>query len=85
MVIIIFTPTPIWMEPTNLNELSTMGFDGPFTIQFDEEGRPKEIYFTSIRNEATGKLGNKGLNIYYTHRESSLEKWSVPIHLNDLN
>ncbi len=79
------TGKPIWMEPTNLNELSTMGFDGPFTIQFDEEGRPKEIYFTSIRNEATGKLGNKGLNIYYTHRESSLEKWSVPIHLNDLN
>ncbi|HMV41488.1 MAG TPA: OmpA family protein [Leptospiraceae bacterium] len=74
-----------WMEPVNLNELSTMGFDGPFTIQFDEEGRPKEIYFTSIRSEATGKDGYKGLNIYYTHREASIDKWSVPIHLNDLN
>ena len=79
------TGKPSWMEPINLNELSTIGFDGPFTIQFDEEGRPKEIYFTSIRTEATGKDGFKGLNIYYTHRESSLDKWSIPIHLNDLN
>ena len=37
------TGKPIWMEPTNLNELSTMGFDGPFTIQFDEEGNPIPI------------------------------------------
>ena len=79
------TGKPVWMEPVNLNELSTMGFDGPFTIQFDEEGRPKEIYFTSIRTETTGKDGFKGLNIYYTHRESSIDKWSVPEHLNDLN
>ncbi|HRG75876.1 MAG TPA: OmpA family protein [Leptospiraceae bacterium] len=88
------TGKPIWMEPINLNELSTMGFDGPFTIQFDEEGRPKEIYFTSVRKEntdrdsfKTGRDGFKGLNIYYTHRESpaSVDKWSVPIHLNDLN
>lgn len=74
-----------WMEPTNLNELSTMGFDGPFSIQFDDEGRPKEIYFTSVKSDATGKDGFKGLNIYYTHRESSIDKWSIPVHLNDLN
>lgn len=75
----------IWMEPINLSELSTMGFDGPFTIQFDDEGRPKEIYFTSIKSDATGKDGYKGLNIYYTHREATIDKWSIPMHLNDLN
>ena len=39
------TGKAIWMEPINLNELSTMGFDGPFSIQFDDEGRPKRNLF----------------------------------------
>lgn len=79
------TGKAIWMEPINLNELSTMGFDGPFSIQFDDEGRPKEIYFTSINSSSTGKDGFKGLNIYYTHREETIDKWSIPSHLTEIN
>jgi peptidoglycan-associated lipoprotein len=72
-----------WLEPVNLNEISSAGFEGPFSILFDEDGKPKEMFFTSQVSDS--RNGYKGLNIYYSKRESAIDKWSVPIHLNDLN
>jgi peptidoglycan-associated lipoprotein len=78
------TGKPQWLEPVNLTEISTSHFEGPFTILFDEEGKPKELYFTSVAIAGV-REGYKGQNIYYSKRESAIDKWSVPIHLNDLN
>ncbi len=72
-----------WQEPVNLNEVSSAGFEGPFTINFDEDGKPKEMFFTSQKSDS--RDGYKGLNIYYSKRESAIDKWSVPVHINDLN
>lgn len=72
-----------WQEPVNLNEINSVGIEGPFTILFDEEGKPKEMFFTSMKMNS--REGYAGLNIYYSKRESAIDKWSMPIHLNDIN
>ena len=45
----------------------------------------KEIYFTSINSSLPTKDRFKGLNIYYTHREETIDKWSIPSHLTEIN
>lgn len=83
------TGTPSWSEPQNFRELNTPDFEGPFSILFDGDGRPSEIYFTSQKSSVSGRDGLKGLNIYYTKnitgKNPSLDKWSPPTHILEIN
>lgn len=83
------TGTPSWGEPQNFRELNTPDFEGPFSILFDSDGRPSEIYFTSQKSSLSGRDGLKGLNIYYTRNSTgknpSSDKWTPPVHLLEVN
>ena len=80
---------PVWGEPQNFRELNTPDFEGPFSILFDGDGRPSEIYFTSQKSISNGRDGLKGLNIYYTQnvtgKNPSTDRWSQPTHILEIN
>jgi peptidoglycan-associated lipoprotein len=80
---------PVWGEPQNFRELNTPDFEGPFSILFDGDGRPSEIYFTSQKSNSNGRDGLKGLNIYYTQnvtgKNPSTDRWSQPVHILEIN
>lgn len=79
------TGNPIWMEPVNLRDLNTPGFEGPFSVLFDAEGKPAEIYFTSLPGEKEKRQGRKGHNIYFSKRITGTDNWEIPVHLMDVN
>ena len=79
------TEIPEWSLPYNLTELNTPSFEGMFTIRFDKNKSPVEIFFTSVRNTAFGREGFSGLNIYQTRKNEATGKWSSPLHLNKIN
>jgi peptidoglycan-associated lipoprotein len=83
------TAKPIWAEPKNFSELNSSDFEGPFSIFFDTDGRPKEIYFTSRKSSISGREGFKGLNIYYTQnltqKNPSIDEWSKPIPILEIS
>lgn len=87
------TGEPIWTEPVNFRELNTPSYEGGFSLLFDKDNVPSEIYFSSYsantKNNASvdtrsTKDGYDGLNIYYTKRNRN-GKWSLPLHLNVVN
>ena len=83
------TGVPSWGEPQNFRELNSPDFEGPFSILFDSEGRPSEIFFTAQKSNLSGRDGLKGLNIYYTRNLSgknpASDKWSIPEHILEIN
>jgi len=83
------TGKPIWGEPINFRELNTSGFEGPFSILFDREGKPIEIFFTSLKDPKTGRSGLGGLNLYVTknltRKSPPTDRWSLPEHLLLIN
>lgn len=83
------TGIPSWGDPQNFKELNTPDFEGPFSILFDSEGRPSEIFFTSQKSNLSGRDGLKGLNLYYTRnlsgRNPGTDKWSNPEHILEIN
>lgn len=81
---------PVWSPPKNFRELNTTNFEGMFSILFDEEEKPYELYFTSVRDKTQAdpkknREGYDGLNLYYTKINQRTGLWSVPIHLNEVN
>ncbi|MDF3818463.1 OmpA family protein [Leptospira sp. 96542] len=81
---------PVWLPPKNFRELNTSNFEGMFGILFDEEEKPYELYFTSVRDKSQAdpkknREGYDGLNIYYTKINHRTGLWSAPIHLNEVN
>lgn len=60
-------------------------FDGGVSIRFDEYGNPKEIFFTSVRNETANRPGLDALNIYYTYRDDKTRLWKDPIPVPEIN
>lgn len=79
------TGVPVWSEPVNFRELNSPGYEGGFSIRFDENGDPDEIFFTSDRGSRTDRNGYKDLNIYYTRRNLKTNRWSSPTHLGGVN
>ncbi|MDX1957672.1 MAG: OmpA family protein [Leptospiraceae bacterium] len=81
------TGKPEWGTPVNFKELNTPGFEGQFTILFDDAGKPIELYFTSQKDGT--REGLRGLNIYYTknltNKNLSTDKWSSPEHIIEIN
>ncbi len=81
--------TPVWSEPKNFRELNSPNFEGMFSILFDENEKPYELYFTSVRNQDSDPKKNREgfdeLNIYFTKINARTGNWSVPIHLNEIN
>ncbi|TGN17144.1 OmpA family protein [Leptospira idonii] len=82
--------TPEWEAPKNFRELNTSNFEGMFSILFDEEEKPYELYFTSVRNSDArdpkkNREGYDGLNIYYTKINPRTGLWALPVHLNEVN
>jgi peptidoglycan-associated lipoprotein len=70
--------------------LNTPNFEGMFSVLFDEEEKPYELYFTSSRYEDArdrkkNREGYDGLNIYYTKINQRTGLWSLPVHLNEIN
>lgn len=81
---------PVWSPPKNFRELNTSNFEGMFSILFDEEEKPYELYFTSVRDKTQAdpkknREGYDGLNIYYTKINQRTGLWSLPVHLNEVN
>jgi peptidoglycan-associated lipoprotein len=81
---------PLWDSPKNFRELNTPNFEGMFSVLFNEEEKPYELYFTSTRYEdprdrKKNREGYDGLNIYYTKINPRTGLWSLPIHLNEIN
>ncbi|MCP5510490.1 MAG: PD40 domain-containing protein [Leptospiraceae bacterium] len=80
---------PIWSDPMNFRELNTPDFEGPFTIRFDKNGLPLEIFFTSRKSPISGRDGLKGLNIYtiknLTRKNPATDSWSKPEHILEFN
>ncbi len=81
---------PVWEAPKNFRELNTANFEGMFSVLFDENEKPYELYFTSTRfDDARDRKKNRdgydGLNIYYTKINTRTGLWSLPIHLNEIN
>lgn len=62
--------------------LNTDGFEGMPSLVYRKD-RPVEIYFTSLRGDATGRDGFDGLNIYFSRFRDG--RWSPPEHLNVIN
>ncbi|HMV77868.1 MAG TPA: OmpA family protein [Leptospiraceae bacterium] len=83
------TGKPEWAPPVNFKELNTGDFEGPFSILFDENGKPIEIYFTGRRESSIKRDGLEGLNIYLvknlTRKNLSTDRWSKPEHLMRVN
>ena len=82
--------TPVWEAPKNFRELNTPNFEGMFSVLFNEEEKPYELYFTSSRYEdprdrKKNRDGYDGLNIYYTRINPRTGLWSLPVHLNEIN
>ncbi|TGL60293.1 hypothetical protein EHQ58_07285 [Leptospira ognonensis] len=82
--------TPEWDAPKNFRELNTPNFEGMFSVLFNEEEKPYELYFTSSRYEdprdrKKNRDGYDGLNIYYTKVNPRTGLWSLPVHLNEIN
>lgn len=84
---------PSWTEPVNFKQLNTPSYEGGFSLLFDKDNIPSEIYFSSYSanyksnasvDTRSGKDGFDGLNIYYTKRTKN-GKWSLPTHLNEVN
>ncbi|WP_411824446.1 OmpA family protein [Leptospira sp. 'Mane'] len=81
---------PEWDAPKNFRELNTPNFEGMFSILFDEDEKPYELYFTSVRNKDVNdpkknREGYDGLNIYYTKINHRTGLWSAPTALNEVN
>ncbi|MEM7181216.1 MAG: OmpA family protein [Spirochaetota bacterium] len=79
------TGIPEWMNLTNFSELNSPSYEGGFSIRFDAEGNPDEIFFTSDRGQVSDRNGYKDLNIYYTKRNTKTNRWSSPRHLGEVN
>jgi peptidoglycan-associated lipoprotein len=82
--------SPEWDSPKNFRELNTPNFEGMFSVLFNEEEKPYELYFTSSRYEDArdrkkNREGYDGLNIYYTKINPRTGLWSLPVHLNEIN
>lgn len=73
-----------WTAPQNFRDLNTDHFEGMFSIHFGADGKPDEIFFTS-EYIAGKREGYQGLNIYYTKKNPRTEKWTSPVHLNEIN
>lgn len=76
---------PEWTEPVNFRELNTPSFEGGFSILFDEKNEPKEIFFTSVSDSKSKRDGFEGTNIYHTKFNHNTNKWSKPVHINEIN
>lgn len=81
---------PVWSPPKNFRELNTTNFEGMFSILFDEEEKPYELYFTSVRDKTQAdpkknREGYDGLNIYYTKINPRTGLWSIPNHVSEIN
>ncbi|XDD46260.1 OmpA family protein [Leptospira sp. WS39.C2] len=81
---------PVWSAPKNFRELNTTNFEGMFSILFDEEEKPYELYFTSVRDKSQkdskkNREGYDGLNLYYTKINQRTGLWSIPTHINEIN
>ncbi|EPG65388.1 OmpA family protein [Leptospira wolffii serovar Khorat str. Khorat-H2] len=64
---------------------NTDKFDGGVSIRFDEVGSPKEIFFTSVKNEKSNRAGLDALNIYYTSRDEKTKLWKDPVPVPEIN
>ncbi len=64
---------------------NTDKFEGGVSIRFDESGNPAEIFFTSLRNEKTNRVGMDALNIYYTQRDEKTKLWKDPVAISEIN
>ncbi len=76
---------PRWADPVNFKELNTPGYEGAFSIRFDADGNPVEIFFTSAKTTDSKRDGFAGLNIYSTKKNPATGKWKVPEHINVVN
>ncbi|MCB1158821.1 MAG: PD40 domain-containing protein, partial [Leptospiraceae bacterium] len=74
-----------WAEPVNFRELNTPAYEGAFSVWFNAGGEPEEIYFTSLKDEETGRNGLDGLNIYYTSRNPRTNRWKKPEQVPNIN
>ncbi len=69
---------------SNLSSFSvnTNGFEGSPALLY-RSSLPIELYFTSLRENQSGRKGYSGLNIYFTRLER--DRWISEKHLNVIN
>lgn len=69
-------------KPAGAVTVNSDGFEGmPFVVYEGEN--PREVYFSSLRDEKSGRPGYAGLNLYVIRYTN--ERWSQPRHLNIVN